>query len=769
MLEKVIQIRNIGLFVDYAAKGDVTFRKLTLIYAENGRGKTTLCAILRSLQSGQPEFISERKTLGAMETPFVHIRLNNADYKFDDNAWTNSHPDILIFDSVFINKNVYSGDYVEHEQKKNLYRVVVGAQGVQLARQIEDLDKEIRDVNVDLREKKQSISMHVPGGIAFDDYLRWQPLDGIEEQIRQKTEEFSNRQRAAEKADEIQAKGLFVKIQLPSLPSDFPTVLEKQMTDIVADAEAKVRQQIINHQMGPQGEPWLSQGLGYVRDDRCPFCGQEVRANELIAAYRFHFSTAYMDLKQEIAQLEQRVNNAIGEAALDSVRQAIAGNAALVEFWRQFTTVDVPDISFPDIQQKYATLRQKCLEIAGRKQESPTKLVELDADFKTALAKVDELRKAVDAYNEAVDAANKRVNEQKAAVHSQSEIRSVKNELAQLEARKRRFEPEIAKACQAYEDAFTKKASLEKQKEQVREQLDKYCEDIIRTYEQSINEYLDYFNTGFRITNTRHLYTGGTPSSHYQIEINKKTLDLGDSRTPPGTPCFKTALSSGDRSALALAFFLAVLKQDSDIGRKIVVFDDPFTSLDRFRRTSTQQLIQRLLNMAQQVIVLSHDAHFLKLFYDECPSATTNTKMLRMSKAGNATVIGEWDIEAAVLSSYEKDYRTLHAFYVERKGDPRTVARVIRPFLECLLRTRFPGHFQPNEWLGDFIAKIRAADETSGLQLAKADLPEIEAINDYSKRYHHQQNPNADTEPICEDELHAYVKRTLRLVGGENE
>jgi len=104
MLEKVVEIKNIGRFSNYAAKGDVTFRKLTLIYAENGRGKTTLCAILRSLQSRQPEFISERQTLGATEAPFVHIRLNNTDYKFDGNAWTNSHPDILIFDSVFVNR-----------------------------------------------------------------------------------------------------------------------------------------------------------------------------------------------------------------------------------------------------------------------------------------------------------------------------------------------------------------------------------------------------------------------------------------------------------------------------------------------------------------------------------------------------------------------------------------------------------------------------------------------------------------------------------------
>lgn len=766
MLEKIVQIKSIGRFRDYNANGDVTFRKLTLIYAENGRGKTTLCAILRSLQTGRPEFVSERKTLGATDAPFVHIRLNNADYRFDGNAWTKPHPDILIFDAVFVNENVYSGDYVEHEHKKNLYRVIVGTEGVRLTREIEELDRQIRDANTDLRAKRDALSIHVPAWIALEDYLQWQPIADIEEQIRRKTEELDARQRAAAKASEIQAKELFVKVQLPSPPSDFSTVLAKQLTDIVSDAETKVRQQIARHQMGHQGEPWLSQGLGYVRDNLCPFCGQGVQANELITAYRSYFSTAYSNLKQEVGQLAQRVNSVIGEAAISSVQEAIAANATLAEFWRQFIPLDLPHISFPDIQQKYATLREKCFALVKRKQDSPTEAVQPDAAFSAVLAEVDALRTAIATYNAAVDAANIRVNEQKVAARSQADITALRNELAQLDARKRRFEPEVTAACQAYQEVLAHKKDLEEAKFAARQQLDEYCQNLLGTYEQSINEYLDQFNAGFRITNTRHLYTGGTPSSHYQIEINSTALDLGDARTPAGTPCFKTALSSGDRNALALAFFLAVLKQDADIARKIVVFDDPFTSLDRFRRTCTQQLIQRLLDSAEQVVVLSHDPHFLKLLSDECPSAAANVKTLQMSKAGDTTIIGEWDVQAEAQSSYMKDFSTLLGFYRERKGDPRAVARTIRPFLEGMLRSHFPGQFQQNEWLGDFINKIRAASATDGLQHAKADLAELEAINNYSKKYHHQQNANADTEPIDEDELHGFVKRTLRLVGG---
>jgi len=142
-------------------------------------------------------------------------------------------------------------------------------------------------------------------------------------------------------------------------------------------------------------------------------------------------------------------------------------------------------------------------------------------------------------------------------------------------------------------------------------------------------------------------------------------------------------------------------------------------------------------------------------------------KTLQMSKAGDTTIIGEWDVQAEAQSSYMKDFSILLEFYRERKGDPRAVARTIRPFLEGMLRSHFPGQFQQNEWLGDFIKKIREADATSGLQHAKADVGELDAINGYSKKYHHQQNASAETEPINADELHGYVKRTLRLVGGD--
>jgi len=63
VLQRVISITNVGRFKNCAAYGDVTFRRYTMIFAENGRGKITLCAILRSLFTNTPALIIGRKTL----------------------------------------------------------------------------------------------------------------------------------------------------------------------------------------------------------------------------------------------------------------------------------------------------------------------------------------------------------------------------------------------------------------------------------------------------------------------------------------------------------------------------------------------------------------------------------------------------------------------------------------------------------------------------------------------------------------------------------
>src|SRR5690606_24206084 len=145
------------------------------------------------------------------------------------------------------------------------------------------------------------------------------------------------------------------------------------------------------------------------------------------------------------------------------------------------------------------------------------------------------------------------------------------------------------------------------------------------------------------------------------IVINGNTVELGDPRTPPDRPSFKNTLSGGDRSTLALAFFFAQLEQDANLASKIVVFDDPFASMDSFRRNHTIHQIYRCGGTCAQVIVLSHDAGLLHLLCSRIGAGDRKTLCLARIGEENTT-IAEWDVERAVQARYHGDLDTLQKF-----------------------------------------------------------------------------------------------------------
>ena len=209
---------------------------------------------------------------------------------------------------------------------------------------------------------------------------------------------------------------------------------------------------------------------------------------------------------------------------------------------------------------------------------------------------------------------------------------------------------------------------------------------------QSINRYLGRINAGFRITTPAHTYRGGKPSTSYQIVINNNAVDLGDAATPLDRPSFKNTLSAGDRTTLALAFFLAQLEQDPNRDSKVVVFDDPFSSQDSFRRNHTVHQIQRCAQTCAQVVLLSHEPSFLKILWDRTQPA--DRKTLQLARVGEEnTAIIEWDIERAVQARYRADLDALQRFLSLGEAEPRDVIRKLRPVLEGYCKYLYPTLF----------------------------------------------------------------------------
>lgn len=762
MLRKFISIKNVGRFVNCKAQGDVELKRYTLIFAENGRGKTTLCAILRSLQSGEAAHIIGRTTLGGTDQPEIEILTNTGVVAFPQSTGTAVIPDIAIFDSTFVSENVHSGELVSIEHRRNLYTVIVGKQGVDLARKIDVLDGKSRAKASDIGEKYAALRAFAPRGMTVEAFIALEEDSSIDDRIAAKEKELD----AVKQAVQIRDRAGLASPTLPGFSRpNLETLLGRTIESVAADAAKHVTDQIQTHAMHARGQAWLSEGFGYVQNNTCPFCNQSLDgARDLVAAYRDFFSQEYKTLRTEIDVLRHQVETVLSDRAIADFERALDQNAAAIEFWTRFCEIASPALEHAGAGDTLRALRQAALALLDRKTAAPLQRVDPGGSFNDAHSTFLRLQDAVTAYNQAVTAANAIITAKKRATGA-ADVRTVEAGLIRLRAIKTRHGPDARKACDELNLAQLEKKAIEENKAAVRKQLDEYTETVIGRYEQTINQLLDDFNAGFRITGTKQGYPGGVASSTYQILINNTPVDLGDADTPLDRPSFRNTLSAGDRSTLALAFFLAQLHHDPDKAARIVIFDDPFNSQDSFRKDCTVQKIRKCGEECAQLVVLSHDQRFLKRIWDRLQGAhTAERKCLEMVRIGqHNTTICEWDIEKATQDGYRADRNALTNYFHAHEGQLRDIVQKIRPVLETYCKNLGAGALAETDTLGVIIARIRAAGP--GHQLFPL-CESLDEINQYTSRYHHGENPHAAIEPISDTELQGYVRRTLEMTGG---
>jgi wobble nucleotide-excising tRNase len=283
---------------------------------------------------------------------------------------------------------------------------------------------------------------------------------------------------------------------------------------------------------------------------------------------------------------------------------------------------------------------------------------------------------------------------------------------------------------------------------------------VFPNYEAAINRYLTLFNAGFRIGRVSAVDTRGGPTCNYDIVINNSVVAVSGGADVLGEPSFGTVLSSGDRNALALAFFFASLEQDADLPNKIVVIDDPLSSLDEHRSLTTVQVLRRIGQQVSQLIILSHNKAFLCNAYEGF-----NPDMriaLTIERDANGSTLTPWNVNRDLISEHDRRHSLLRSF-VENGADNNSleVACAIRPHLEAFLRVAFPGAYTPGTSLGPFLNVCKSRYGNPDQILDHQDIQELEEIKEYANRFHHDTNPAWRTEAINDTQLQGFVSRAL--------
>ena len=758
MLRKIISIRNVGRFRNSAAPGNPELSPYTLIVGANGFGKTTLCAVLRSLNTGDPAHIAGRRTLGVEEQPTVELLLPGGQTRFDGVAWSATHPPLAILDDVFVAENVHSGEVVEIDHRRNLYRVIIGEEGVRLAEEDASLAGQSREKTGEITATARAIQLHIPAGMTLDAFLAL-PADP---EIDARISEQEHAVEAVRQAQQINDRPQLSEIGIPSLPDELVALLARTIDDIAQDAETHLAEHLAAHCMEADGGNWIAEGLEHANGKTCPFCGQDIRGLTLVAAYRAVFSDRYKALRDEITAMRNQIAEQFGDGAIGRLNTRAEQNKGTVEFWSRFCTFDPEHLAVSDdIPGAIRALGQATVALLDRKGRAPLEPIHPDSAFDTAAATYTATQAKVQEINEAIRFVNALVAAKKDETGA-ANVQAAEAELVRRRAIKVRHAEPVAGLCSDHVGLTGARDAIERRKDKVRAQLNAHARMVMRPYEQHINHYLDAFNAGFRITETTHGYPGGTAASTYRLVINNTAIDLGDGRTPPDRASFKNTLSSGDRTTLALAFFLAHLERDQNLAAKTVVFDDPFSSQDAFRRRQTVHEITRVGRSCTQVIVLSHDATFLKQVWDKAPAAERVALTLADHRA-QGTKIMPVDLERACQGRTATDIDDLLTYLTAGAGAPLDLIRKMRAVLETHCWTTYPACFQTGQdWLGEIVRKIRGDGDQHP---AFALYDELDQINDYTGEHHHGEDmADATPDQIDLQELTGYVKRTLRVV-----
>ncbi|MDD5766396.1 MAG: AAA family ATPase [Candidatus Marinimicrobia bacterium] len=763
MITRINLIRNVTQFDSVQPARDIDFKRLTLIYAENGRGKTSLSAIFRSLVSGDPLPIQERSRLGATHPPHVVLQtdLPAGQFLFQNNSWNQSYPALSIFDDIFVVDNVYSGLEIQANHRQNLHEFILGSRGIALARRVEYLATQISEINNQILQASDSIPPALRGQLTIDQFCEINPSPNIDQEIQDVERQIA----ALSHASEIDRTAIFQQFSLPQIDLNrIQIILSSSLQDIDQASLSRVTEHFAK--IGVHGEQWIADGLSreipatVTSPASCPYCAQDLIRSHIVAHYRTYFSQEYANLKRTISDSQSSLSSALSGDSLAALLRQLQDVQNKSRFWNQFTHVPELTLDFQVLQSYWQVARDTLLNALTMKSTSPLESLELTQDTISTVNHYTQLLQQVSALSEQFQTANNEVLEIKRAT-AQANLPALNNRLSVLRITKIRFQSDVVPLCDTYLRLKQEKLRLEGLKVEAREALDNYRDAVFPNFQTSINTFLARFNAGFEIVNVHPYNAAGRPSSIYQIRINNINVDLTGA---PGEPSFRNTLSGGDRNSLALAFFLASLDQEPDVAEKVVVLDDVVASLDEHRKLVTAEEIRRLQQRVSQVIVLSHNKSFLCEIWNTLHSPNVST--IHIAPVLNGSNIIPWDPTADSLTNQDRSIATLSEYRNSNQGNPRHVAESLRYALEGYIRAKFPLYFPPGSLLGSFVnlcrQRIGQADEI--LNLVKTD--ELEPLVHYANRFHHGNNPNWQTEVPTDGELCGFVRRTLGFIQG---
>lgn len=637
-LRQIVSIKQFKSFIDFnwntfcknKVGTIVPLCSFNLFYGENGAGKSSICEILKDL-SHHTNF---------QETPpsFTEIELidddgNRAIRKFENGNWNSKQEknSILFFDKEFVDENVHTNGIRSNE--KNRHSQNSGELIIQLDATANDYRFKIKVKNDELADFERS--NHSKINQVFTD---------TEKELYDKHKKITDKAKTSliEKEKEILDKGNKETKRLETLK-----LQSDKISSIIAPTEISLErvlsgvdtyQELFSRKLEEAAQEdtseafkdhikkhrsFVESGLEILKlsegKDVCPFCLQPLsNARDTIKAYSEFFNEAYKRQKQKL------IDDISGlKKELEEIRDEVEGlPSKLSTIFDSLEKLDtdyaISNLYDPkkkeEITKSFEVLKQSHSQFFGllEKIENLKKIDNTSVDFlddynailffiKTATTKLESLNKLINAASIKINEFKKKYSDPN-TIQKEMEVEAlgIKEATALIDF----FEKGAFSKIKEWSELHQKKEAIKDELSTLKAERDKYLtEKAPEIVLNKMTETLERFNLSFKLqSNPISRPTSGFPFSFKVVDETGKVRDI------------KNGLSEGERQLISIAFFFALNEKTQDKDKKVVVFDDPITSLDSANLKILADLIHEQIQQRvfAQVIILTHHPLFHK-------------------------------------------------------------------------------------------------------------------------------------------------------------
>ncbi len=744
MIEKIESLSGLGLFNKQGRSPD--FQRYTLIYGWNGSGKTTLSRLFEALPDGKHgKFASLKYSVTDEGSKYVQS--------------SNYPRPVAVFNRHFVEENAPSLSDPEAPSK---HIFIVGEEDKELAKQVQDSKEErekltkARDTDdkatgyISLKSLKQNNTKLRDK--TFTDVARTIAAIGSGKAVRN-----YNRTHAQTAFEALTKKVILSAADLKGnfalvgqeIRQELPLIdlgnIEQEIADILKNSATLMKKTIARSVIKELDDDreyadWAAKGFQihseHGNKTECVFCGQPM-PEERWKLLEEYFNKKYEEIVKEITEERNKLRG-----CYDRIMKIEPADSAAVypDLKKDYdialkSLADSKKLALEQVENVGKTLNEKLAKLS----------TELVLEDTVNLSSVTE---AVVLVNSSIGSHNKRSKDfekSQEAIFKKLEIHYLSEQY----------------------DTIT---DLNSKIEEYSKKIDEYTTRINTLNKEILDNEGKLRNTKIACAELNELITQLLGRDEIQLEDN----DTGYFIRRNGSE-IAHGLSEGEQTTIAFAYFLTTLKDNGgNIKDKLIVIDDPISSLDADSIYRVGSLIKTRLNKAHQLIVMTHNYDLLnhlkkwfRLGEIKDQSTMLMIKNTIVDKKRTATIAG---IDP-LISRYESEYHYLFAkllnFDSETKPDDKgTIAgvyhypNIARKVLECYLSFRTPG--------SDLYAGLSKLKRLGTKSITSSDVDDVHSfVNSHS-------HLDSKTGLIQFDlklakNAEEYIKKTLKIIEKSDE